>query len=153
MDLEQHFTTGRVLTYLSSLFSSIDLKGRRVLEIGAGKGALTSLVLSKNPAHLTAFEIDRGLCELRDERLTLREEDATRADLSFAWDCLVSIPPYGLLPFLSKLIDQRDYLLMIPDKRSAFELFPGAKNELIFDGAWFEPPSTGKHVVIQRGLR
>jgi hypothetical protein len=42
---------------------------------------------------------------------------------------------------------------MIPEKPSAFELFPGATTELLFDGAAFDPPSRGRHVVIQRGFR
>lgn len=152
MDLEQHFTTGTVLAHLRSLLSNLDLAGRHVLEIGAGKGALTELLLERG-AIVTAFEIEPNLCSVRHPRLTLREEDATRADLAFDWDCLASIPPYGLLPFLSTLVQNREFMLMIPDKRSAFELFPGAKSELVFDGGLFEPPSTGKHVVIQRGLR
>jgi len=153
MDLEQHFTTGDVLDRLHEVFSGIDLSGRRVLEIGAGRGAITELILERGAAHVTAFEIDPGLCALSHPRLTLREEDAMKANLAFDWDCLISVPPYQLLPFLASIVGARDYLLMIPEKPSAFELFPGAATELIFDGAAFDPPSRGRHVVIQRGLR
>ena len=81
MDLEQHFTTGTVLAHLRSLLSNLDLAGRHVLEIGAGKGALTELLLERG-AIVTAFEIEPNLCSVRHPRLTLREEDATRADLA-----------------------------------------------------------------------
>jgi 16S rRNA A1518/A1519 N6-dimethyltransferase RsmA/KsgA/DIM1 with predicted DNA glycosylase/AP lyase activity len=153
MDLEQHFTTGDVLGRLRSLLADLDLSGRRVLEIGAGRGAITELILERGAAHVTAFEIDPGLCTLSHPRLTLREEDARAANLDFDWDCLITVPPYQLLPFLASLVGARDYLLMIPEKASAFELFPGATTELVFDGAAFDPPSRGRHVVIQRGFR
>ena len=152
MDLEQHFTTGEVLARFRTLLASLDLSGRRVLEIGAGKGAVTELLLERGASHVTAFEIDPGLCALRHPRLTLREEDASKSNLDFDWDCLISIPPYQLLPFLASLVGKRDYVLMIPEKASAFALFPHAKTELVFDGAAFDPPSRGKHVVIQRGF-
>lgn len=153
MDREQHFTTGAVLASLRELVSSLDLRTSHVLEIGAGRGAVTELILDGGAKHVTAFEIEPGLCALRDDRLTLIEEDVTTADLSFSWDCMIAVPPYGLLPFIAEVLSARSHLLMIPDKPAAYSLFPGATELVTFDGASFDPPSRGRHVVIQRGFR
>lgn len=62
---------------------------QHVIEIGPGLGALTTLLL-KEKAHVTAFEIDRGFCEILREdafgthpNFTLIEGDAMRTLFSY----------------------------------------------------------------------
>jgi 16S rRNA (adenine1518-N6/adenine1519-N6)-dimethyltransferase len=60
--------------------------GDRVVEIGPGEGALTTLLLERVP-HLTAVEIDRDLCEALGRRfdavrLTVCQGDALAFDFS-----------------------------------------------------------------------
>jgi 16S rRNA (adenine1518-N6/adenine1519-N6)-dimethyltransferase len=68
-----------------------EVKGKRVLEIGPGNGALTSALLQRG-AIVHAIELDGYLCEelntiFPDEiahgQLTVQHGDATRCDLPF----------------------------------------------------------------------
>jgi 16S rRNA (adenine1518-N6/adenine1519-N6)-dimethyltransferase len=70
--------------------------GDRVIEIGAGLGALTRALLETG-AEVTVVEIDRGLCEvLREElgdRVRVVEGDARTVD----WDALLGAGPWVLV--------------------------------------------------------
>jgi 16S rRNA (adenine1518-N6/adenine1519-N6)-dimethyltransferase len=96
--------------------------GARVLELGAGGGALTARLLDAG-ATVTAVEVDRGLCALlRAEYgaragFRLREEDLTRLDWAAALDEAGPRPVVaGNLPYvltsevLFALADHRDRL-------------------------------------------
>lgn len=79
-----------------------EVKGKRVLEIGPGNGALTSTLLN-NGAIVHAVELDRYLCEELTDRfseeifrgqLIVQQGDATRCDLP-PFDVVVSNLPYS----------------------------------------------------------
>jgi 16S rRNA (adenine1518-N6/adenine1519-N6)-dimethyltransferase len=80
--LGQHFLTdGATATRIARL--AVDAPGERVLEIGAGTGALT-VALARLGADLTAVEIDPGLVEVLRARTDLAGVDLRQADaLSF----------------------------------------------------------------------
>lgn len=136
----------------------LGLAGRAVLEVGAGAGALTGLILERDPALVVAYEIIAGLCGLRDPRLDLREHDITAADLSFLSErrfALIANPPYSLLPFLREGVIERygidDVLIMASPRKAAH--FEGYEVAFSLDGGAFEPPALGEHVVLRRGFR
>ncbi len=151
MDREQHFLSD--LGPFRDVLAGLPLAGRRVLEIGAGKGAVTGLLLEAG-AHVVAFEIERGLCPLRHPNLQLIEEDVLKRPLSeITWDCMISAPPYSLLFFLRAVLDvvSTDAVLMIPmSKRSMFAEFT---IEASYGGEAFDPPSRGKHLIVRKGFR
>ena len=80
-----------------------EVKGKRVLEIGPGNGALT-LALLNHDAIVGAVELDSSLCEelkalFSDEivrgQLTVQQGDATRCELP-RFDIVVSNLPYSV---------------------------------------------------------
>ncbi len=97
---DQHFLVDeRAVKRIAGI---IALKGRVVLEIGPGRGALTRALLDQG-AHVNAVEIDADLIEeleilFSDEieagRLTLTHGDAARCDLP-PFDVVVSNLPYS----------------------------------------------------------
>lgn len=151
---EQYFTAD--MTAVLAALGRIALAGRRVLEIGAGRGALTRAILAKSPSSLIAFEIEAGLCPVRDPRLVLREEAFPPAGgIVEGWDCLVSIPPYSVLPEIFRLLEAssvRDALLMVPPKFVGRLGVSGFEVVAEMPGSAFSPPSEGVHCLIQRGF-
>lgn len=151
--LEQHML--RDTHTLRHLIAQANLAGEEVLEVGAGDGAVTSLILQENPRRLVAYEIERGLCGLRDPRLDLREEDFLRS----AWEqfhgfSFVSVPPYELLPYLRAMMDalpsmEKAILLIPPRLQSMFSDFTV---KAVLPGSVFEPPSKGEHLLLSKGI-
>ncbi len=79
-----------------------EVKGKRVLEIGPGNGALTSALLQRG-AIVYAVELDGRLCEglhtifseeIAQGQLTVQQGDATRCDLP-PFEMVVSNLPYS----------------------------------------------------------
>ncbi len=111
-----------------------------VVEIGAGAGTLTE-ELAKTGAKVIAYEIDRSLKKLLEDRLTVYEnvelhfEDFLKADLSWIEDGFkyVSNIPYGITgPILEKILREGRFstaILMI-QKEVAERLMakPGRKS-------------------------
>lgn len=83
-----------------------DIKGKRVLEIGPGIGALSEEILNRG-AKLIAIEKDTRLIALLKEQLpgaTIIEGDAMDIELPHA-ECIISNLPYQLTsPFLGRLL-------------------------------------------------
>jgi 16S rRNA (adenine1518-N6/adenine1519-N6)-dimethyltransferase len=79
-----------------------EVKGKRVLEIGPGKGALTRALLQRG-AIVFAVELDGHLCEglqtifseeIAQGQLTVQQGDATRCELP-AFEMVISNLPYS----------------------------------------------------------
>ena len=110
--------------YCSRIIELCDIKaGDRILEIGPGLGALTSL-LSEKETVLTAVEIDKRLAEYIDRTYDCRviAKDYTKLDGSeydaSSTDVAVSnIPYYLMTPIMKKLITEltssRKLVLMV----------------------------------------
>jgi 16S rRNA (adenine1518-N6/adenine1519-N6)-dimethyltransferase len=78
--------------------------GRRILEIGPGKGALT-LPLLKTGATVTAVEKDDQLAERLSDRLTVINEDFLRVELPPGlWRVVGNLPYAVATPILQKLL-------------------------------------------------
>lgn len=159
---DQHFTVD--LAAATALLDSIDLTNREVLEIGAGRGALTRLILARRPRLLHAFEIDSKLFPLgemgacKHPRTELMVSGDVR-DAVFTnpqaprFDAVISFPPYTLLPQIAKYLRRaaiKNVILMVPPR--SLHLFPDFTTVAELDGNAFDPPSNGQHLIIRRGF-
>jgi 16S rRNA A1518/A1519 N6-dimethyltransferase RsmA/KsgA/DIM1 with predicted DNA glycosylase/AP lyase activity len=154
-DTEQHMLAN--LEPHRTWLAGIDLAGRGVVEFGVGTGALTRLILERNPARIIGYEIDPDLCTVTDSRLELRIGDLRTMDYAYLADpswCVIANPPYDCLEFLARNVldcyGVADVLLMVSPKR--LDLFPGYVEAFRLTGDAFTPPSTGEHPVLQRGF-
>lgn len=141
------------------LLQSISLKGRQVIEIGVGTGALTQLILERDPQSVIGYEILNGLCKIDDPRLHLTIGDATTQ----AWpaihsaQCLIANPPYSLIPWLVEKLEAyspqlHDVILMVNPKN--LPSFPDFDRVFCLDGKAFEPETEAmEHWVIRRGFQ
>ena len=136
------------------------VKGRHVVELGAGTGVLTRLLLAAGAAKVSAYEIDEsllnagGLLTFDNPRLHLFACDYTKVnftDKRFAGACLVSNPAYSTLPFV-RTLPFRDMLLMVPGSQLASFEAEGYELRFALNGEDFSPPARGDHAVVQRGF-
>jgi len=97
---DQHFLTDSQA--VDRIVNLADVKGKRVLEVGPGKGVLTRALLDRG-AVVLAVELDGHLCEeltgrFSDEistgQLTVQHGDATRCELP-SFEMVVSNLPYS----------------------------------------------------------
>ncbi|HDR73418.1 MAG TPA: 16S ribosomal RNA methyltransferase A [Methanoculleus sp.] len=97
---DQHFLIDR--NAVSRIVGAVDVRGRRVLEIGPGEGVLTCALLEQG-ARVIAVELDRTLCEnlavrfsaeLATGQLTLIHGNAVQCDLP-PFDLVVANLPYS----------------------------------------------------------
>ena len=97
---DQHFLID--MNAVSRIADLADVRGKKVLEIGPGNGALTRALLDRG-AVLHAIELDGQLCEQLEDtfseeiasgRLTLQHGDATRCEIP-PFDVTVSNLPYS----------------------------------------------------------
>ena len=98
---DQHFLID--LRAIDRIADLADVKGRRVLEVGPGNGALTRALLDRG-AIVHAVELDGHLCEeLNDHfseaistgQLSVQHGDATRCELP-SFEMVVSNLPYSV---------------------------------------------------------
>lgn len=92
-----------------------ELSSRRVLEIGPGAGALTTRLLAQN-AHVTAIELDAGLCRLLSAnvdspRFRLIHGDALKVsidDMALGEDAVLvaNLPYYVTTPLLMRALTE-----------------------------------------------
>ncbi len=116
--LGQHFLVSETLRH--KILEAAELQpGDRVLEIGAGVGTLTLLLLEKTEKVL-AVEADRRLCAVLEElakavlkepvKLDLRCEDVRKLDLPAllqppGWKVVANLPYYLSGPLLASLLE------------------------------------------------
>ena len=142
-------------TYLWSL----DLKARRVLEVGVGTGRLTQIILERHTRSILGYEIEPNMCTMIQSKIvTIIYQDFKEADLSFLRNsdyCIISNPPYGLLPYIREVIDTyevKDCILMVPESKLSW--FPDFQTVFTLNERAFMPitdPCT--HHVIQKGFK
>ncbi len=53
---------------LEKIAKAVDIRGKKVLEIGPGYGALTEKLLSGNPSELTLVELDPVMVQILKDR-------------------------------------------------------------------------------------
>jgi 16S rRNA (adenine1518-N6/adenine1519-N6)-dimethyltransferase len=87
---------------------SADVKGKSVLEIGAGDGRLTSQLLKAGAGHIVAVELDEKLAKLLRQkfhsRVKIVEQDFLDFDESAKFNVIIgNIPYYITSPILLKL--------------------------------------------------
>lgn len=94
---------------IAGIFDDLDLKGKTVLEIGAGEGAITG-VIAKKAKRVVALEIDPEACELLREKfapqknLEILNADALQASLNYP--IIIGFLPYHIsTPLLFKILD------------------------------------------------
>ena len=122
---------------LARLAAAMDINGRHVLEIGAGLGALTELLLP-HAAALYAVEKDRALCDIltrwQDPKLHVICGDCLTQDYSFLPPDFVAVgnlPYYITTPVCEMLLclQPREMTLMVQKEAGArFFAGPGEKN-------------------------
>lgn len=97
---DQHFLVD--INAVNRIADLVDVRGRKVLEIGPGKGVLTRALLDRG-AIVHAIELDGLLCEqlavtfsveIASGQLTLQQGDATRCDIP-PFEISVSNLPYS----------------------------------------------------------
>lgn len=107
-DLGQHFITDRKIIYDMVKYANIN-KADTVLEIGAGKGAITT-VLSKRSGKVLAVEYDKQLVELlkqktaKDSNTKIIHQDILRMRLPKEPFIVVSNIPYAITTPIMKLL-------------------------------------------------
>ena len=154
MSPDQHFTVN--VEPFKRIIVAASLRGARVLEIGAGHGEITQLILDEEPAHLRAYELEPGLCSLKHSALELCERSFVLGDVhSMRGWCMVSVPPYTLLGLIRESLTwlaPSRVILLVP--RRVLPAFSDFSIYETIDGATgFEPPSNGEHAIIYRGFR
>ncbi|HVP97250.1 16S rRNA (adenine(1518)-N(6)/adenine(1519)-N(6))-dimethyltransferase RsmA [Methanoregula sp.] len=98
---DQHFLIDK--NAINRIADSVEVKGKMVLEVGPGNGALTRALLARG-ATVHAVELDRILCEdlndlfadeIQEGTLTVTHGDATRCELP-PFQMVVSNLPYSV---------------------------------------------------------
>ncbi|MBI5225396.1 ribosomal RNA small subunit methyltransferase A [Candidatus Micrarchaeota archaeon] len=96
---------------IADVFDDLDLKGKIVLEIGAGEGAITK-VLSKKAKKVIALEIDKELCTILKEKAGEMKNveiicaDAMQASLDY--EVIIGFLPYHISsPLLFKILNSK----------------------------------------------
>jgi len=111
---DQHFLTD--LKTVDRIASVVDVNGSHVLEIGPGRGVLTSALLAKG-AILTVIEIDSTLTgslesrfreEIAEGRLKIINADATKTKIP-DFDYAISNLPYSASSKITFRILEREY--------------------------------------------
>ena len=126
--LDQHFLIDEDI--INEIINVCDLKNNDVvLEIGAGKGALSKLIKDKVKS-FTIIEKDERLKEdLKDYNVIYN--DVLKEDIS-GYNKIITSLPYSIIePFIYKLVDVNfDELIMICGKNYADEVINKEENKL-----------------------
>ena len=104
--LGQHFLADDSVLQFEA--ESADVRGKSVLEIGAGDGRLTAKLLAQGAGHITAIEIDRKLARLLRmkfaRRVTVLQSDFLAFSPQKKYNVVVgNIPYYITSPILFRL--------------------------------------------------
>ncbi len=176
---QQYFT--RTTAPLEQALQKSSLKGKTVLEFGAGTGIITLLIESAAPARLHAWERDpmalSALHDVVDPSLTQVHAGDFISGVTRFWDqaqlqshnvAIVSNPPYGAIPFIVEFAERHEVpqvLLYAPVRMR--DLFSpsrgwkvlatlGARDFFPFAPSYMGPGRPyaleGNHFVVARGF-
>ena len=127
--LGQNFLTNE--TVIGAILDAADIRGKTVLEIGSGTGALTQGLLDR-AFRVAAVEKDGRLCEVLRERfgekLTLVHADFLDADIASlmpgqSWHALGNLPYYATTPIVLKLLSLLPESMTLMVQKEAAERF------------------------------
>jgi phosphoethanolamine N-methyltransferase len=132
----------------------VDLRGRRVLDIGCGSGGITLFIARQfQPARIVGFDVELPVVESARRRAT-KAGLADRAEFTQG--------PPGRLPFPDESFDvvfSKDAMVHIPDKDAIFaEIFRVLKPNGTFAASdWLishdgEPTAEMKEYIVAEGL-
>lgn len=152
-ELEQHWTPEESLT---QALAGLPLAGLRILELGAGTGSMTRALLRSGVAHIESWEIDPSLPAVDDPRVAWKIKDIARLSWeSLAGLTVAAIPPYEMLGHIVDALSKscaKDAVLMIPARKLPMFLSLGFRVLSVIEGAAFDPPASGRHVLVAKGL-
>lgn len=153
-NLGQNFFTDGPL--LSRLLSEIDVRGKTVVEIGPGPGALTEILLD-NGANVTAIEKDKRMAALLrnalpSPSLSVIEGDCIKCfpDINGSYIVTGNLPYYitsDICVFLLKKHPDEMALMMQKEAADRFFAEPSHKNYMpvtVVAGLFYEPELLGE---------
>lgn len=107
--LDQHFFVDR--DAIKRVLKTLKPTGRKVLEIGPGRGVITAELLALKPKTLVAVELDKELCGVLDrkfgKKIGILNKDCLEVDYD-AFDLVVGNIPFSLSsPILFKFLESK----------------------------------------------
>ena len=121
---------------LNKILRNIKRKNMNILEIGAGDGKLTKLILEKKPKKLTIIEIDKDLIPILlkkfndDKCITIVNGDILEFSIEERYDLIIGNLPYNIssqilvkfanlkkLPNIMIFMFQKEFALKLLDKK------------------------------------
>jgi len=125
---------------LTRIIDDLSLKNFTILDIGAGTGVISNILISKKISHLIISEIDPNICYDLTKTTYLTKGDFRKFSLpkvDLERFGIISNPPYYLLPYIRDFIDKEkiaNVILIIPASYyteffSDFNIVGSIKNE------------------------
>jgi len=146
---------------LNRVLQSISLKNSNILDIGAGTGIISNLILNQNVKKLTINEYDSNICYNTNKNVQILKGDFRKINfdkiISRNNFGIISNPPYNLLSDLRDFIDYHkisNVILIIPAWRYS-ELFTDFQIVGALKNTDFLPAGQSKndvHLIIQKGF-
>jgi len=147
---QQHNTLpgGRV----ESTIGKLHLKGRFVIDLGLGGGALALLALEAGAEWVLGVEVDPTLRVPHGLPIVTVRADLNEDVYLPPGACVVSAPPYDIFPRCLDLMGKyTDVWTLCPPRHLDLALQRGLRLVATETGGMFDPPSKGLHHILVRG--
>lgn len=125
-ELEQYFLNESGQNKIRELIKKINIKNKKIIEIGSGTGMLSQVIIEKEPSSLDLFEIDESLFNpfYTEERVNYYNINLLNIDFNKYQDnIIISAPPYSLMEFLSKKLKEENIKFILLLTKRYFHLF------------------------------